>query len=84
MALEVHAGARFTLYIYIKVLLVLAGQVGGHAGVAARVRDLGLLDPHYTAITRDTDVVITSQQLQGGRERKKETDYVYSYAIVHV
>jgi len=58
-----HQSTQFTLYIYIKVLLVLAGYVGGDAGVAARVGHLGLLDLHHPTVGRDGDVVVRPQDL---------------------
>ena len=51
------------MYIYIKVLLVLSGHVGGDAGVAASVLHLGLLDLHHPTAGRDADVGVGPQDL---------------------
>lgn len=58
-----HQLTQFTLYIYIKVLLVLASYICGYAGVAAGVRHLSVLDPNNAAAGCYGHVIIHLQDL---------------------
>lgn len=55
---------QITLYIYIKVLLVFSGYIGRYAGVAARVRHLGVPDLDNSPVGCDRNVVIGVQDLK--------------------
>lgn len=55
---------QITLYIYIKVLLVFSGHIGRYAGVAARVRHLGVPDLDNSPVGCDRNVVIGEQDLK--------------------
>lgn len=55
---------QITLYIYIKVLLVFSGYIGRYAGVAARVRHLGVSDLDDPPVGCDGHVVISVYDLK--------------------
>lgn len=59
-----HQSTQITLYIYIKVLLVLSRYIGCYAGVAACVRHLSVSDLHYSPVGCDRHVLIRVQDLK--------------------
>lgn len=58
-----HQLTQFTLYIYIKVLLILASDICGYAGVAASVRHLSVVDLNSAAAGCYGHVIIDLQDL---------------------
>lgn len=58
-----HQLTQFTLYIYIKVLLILASYICGYAGVAASVRHLSALDLNNAAAGCYGHMIINLQDL---------------------
>ena len=54
---------QFTLYIYIKVLLVFSGHIRRHTRVSTSVRDLGVFDLHDATVSRDRNMVVCQQRL---------------------
>ena len=60
---QTHQLTQFTLYIYIKVLLVFASYIRGYAGVAASVRHLSVLDLDNVAAGSYGHVIIDLQDL---------------------
>lgn len=59
-----HQSTQITLYIYIKVLLVFSGYIGGDAGVAACVRHLSVSDLDNPPLGCDRHVFIGVQNLK--------------------
>lgn len=68
-----RSSTQITLYIYIKVLLVFSGYICRYAGVAARVRHLGLPDLGNPTVGCYGHVVIRVQDL-----KKKKKKHVFA------
>lgn len=60
--------ALFTLYIYIKVLFILACNVGSDAGVPASIRHLSLLYLNYSTTRCYSDAPICLKDLKRYRK----------------
>lgn len=67
-----HQSTQFTLYIYIKVLLILSSYVGGYAGVAPSVWHLGVLDLNNTTVGCNGHMVVRPQDLRRREEASEE------------